>query len=192
MRLPLIRRAGALTYLFMSCALVLFCFLPALAQDEDLTPPKAELRLTVGASSFTGDQGRILHGVGGASIRVYATRRISIEPEFLYMRHSQNDQDYLGQVSVAYDLTDPTKRFVPYAVGGIGALHHRGQFFGQDFVTGQPRVFDTSYTSAAVSAGVGVKLFLTKRLFIAPEGRVGWQPSLRGTISIGYVFAGRK
>jgi hypothetical protein len=28
----------------------------------------------------------------------------------------------------------------------------------------------------AVSAGGGVKMFLTKWLFIAPEGRVGYQP----------------
>jgi hypothetical protein len=37
-----------------------------------------------------------------------------------------------------------------------------------------------------------VKIFLTKRLFIAPEGRVGREPSVRGTVSIGYVFSGRK
>src|SRR6185503_16133295 len=142
-------------------ALVLFCFLPAFAQEDDLTPPKAEMRLTVGASGFTSDQGRIPHGVGGASLRFYVTRRVSVEPEFLYMRNSADDQDYLSQVSVAYDLTDPSKRVVPYVIGGIGVLHHRGRFFGADFVTAQPRVFDTSFTQPAASAGGGVKLFLT-------------------------------
>jgi len=107
------------------------------------------------------------------------------------MRNSPDDQDYLAQASVAYDLTDPTKRVVPYVIGGIGGLHHSGRFFGVDFVTRQPRVFDVSYTSVAASAGAGVKIFLTNRLFIAPEGRVGYQPSLRGTISIGFVFSGR-
>jgi hypothetical protein len=124
-------------------------------------------------------------------VRFYVTRRVSVEPEFLYMRNSLDDQDYLIQPSVAYDLAQSTGRFVPYVIAGAGVLHHRGRFFGADFDTGQPRVFDTSYTSFAVSAGGGVKMFLSKRLFIAPEGRVGWQPSLRGTVSIGYVFAGK-
>jgi hypothetical protein len=174
--------------MFVSATLLLFCFLPALAQDEDPPGPKAEIRLTAGASGFTSDDGRIPHGVGGGSIRIYVTRRVSVEPEFLYMRNSPNDQDYLTQVSAAYDFAGGSKRFVPYVVAGAGVLRHRSEFFGRDFVTRQPRTFDTSYTSLAVSAGGGVKMFLTKRLFIAPEGRIGYQPSVRGTVSIGYVF----
>jgi hypothetical protein len=183
--------------LIVSAALTLFCSLPVVAQQGDLqqeylTHAKAEIKLTVGAAGFTADQGSIPHGVAGAAVRIYVTPRVSVEPEFLYLRNSPNDQDYLFQPSVAYDLTDPRERIVPYVIGGIGVLHHRSQFFGVDFVTRQPRVFDTSFTSAAVSAGAGVKIFLTNRLFIAPEGRVGWQPSLRGTISIGFVFSGKK
>jgi hypothetical protein len=181
-----------LAHACMSTALMLFCFLPVFAQQEDLTPPKAEIKLTVGAAGFTSEQGRIPHGLAGGSVRIYVTRRVSVEPEFLYLRNSPNDQDYLIQPSVAYDLTDPTKRFVPYVIGGVGVLHHRGRFFGVDFTTRQPRVFDTSFTAFAASAGAGVKIFLTRRLFIAPEGRVGRQPSVRGTVSIGYVFAGRR
>ena len=181
----------ALNCLIMTAALMLFYSLPVLAQEEELTPPKAEIKLTVGAAGFTSDDGRIPHGLAGASVRVYVTRRVSVEPEFLYLRNSPNDEDYLFQPSVAYDLTDSRGRFVPYVIAGIGVLHHRGEVFGVDFVTRQPRVFDNSYTSVAASAGAGVKMFLTKRLFIAPEGRVGYQPSLRGTISIGFVFSGR-
>src|SRR5678816_736841 len=187
--MPSIRRPRAINYLLIGAA-TLFCSLPAVAQDqaEDSSRPKAEIRLTGGASGFTSDDGRIRHGVVRGSFRVYVTRRVSIEPEFLYMTNNPNDRDYLGQVSVAYDFGDSGKRFVPYVVAGAGVLRHRSQFFGADFVTGQPRVFDTSYTSFAVSAGGGVKMFLTKRLFIAPEGRVGYQPSVRGTVSIGYEF----
>ena len=191
MRLSSPRRRIGLKYVLMSVALVLFCSLEALAQQRELTRTKAEARLTFGVSSFTADDGRIAHGVGGASVRIYVTRRVSLEPEFLYMQNSPDDQDYLSQVSVAYDFGDSSKRIVPYVIAGGGVLHHRGQFFGRDFVTGQPRVFDQSYTAAAVSGGAGVKIFLTKGLFVAPEGRVGWQPSLRATISIGYVFSGR-
>lgn len=193
MKLLSILNSLASKCVIMSAALTLSCFLPVFAQQEDLTLPKAEIKLTVGAAGFTSDQGRIPHGLAGASLRIYVTRRVSVEPEFLYMRNSPEDQDYLAQVGAAYDLTDPTKRIVPYVIAGIGVLHHRGRFFGVDvFGTGQPRVFDTSFTAPAASAGAGVKIFLTKRLFIAPEARVGRQPSVRATISIGYVFFGRK
>lgn len=192
MKLLSILNSLASKCLIMSAALTLSCFLPVFAQQEDLTLPKAEIKLTVGAAGFTSEQGRIAHGLAGASVRIYVMRRVSVEPEVLYLRHSADDQDYLTQGSVAYDLTDPTKRFVPYVIGGIGVLHHRGRFFGVDFVTRQPRVFDTSFTAPAASAGAGVKIFLTRRLFISPEARVGRQPSVRATISIGYVFFGRK
>ena len=192
MRSSSLPNTQGLKYLIMSAALTLCCFLPVFAQQEELTPPKAEIKLTVGAAGFTSEQGRIPHGLTGGSVRIYVTPRVSVEPEFLYLRNSPDDQDYLIQPSVAYDLTDPTKRVVPYLIAAVGVLHHRGRFFGVDFDTGQPRVFDTSFTALAASAGGGVKIFLTRRLFIAPEGRVGRQPSVRGTISIGYVFSGRK
>jgi opacity protein-like surface antigen len=181
---PVKRTLNCLTTI---AALTLFCSLPVMAQDER-PRPKAEIRLTGGASGFTGDDGEIPHGVVGGSFRIYVTRRVSIEPEFLYMTNNPNDRDYLGQVNAAYDFDDLSKRFVPYVVAGAGVLRHRSEFFGVDFVTRQPRTYDTSYTSVAVSAGGGVKIFLTKGLFVAPEGRVGYQPSIRGTISIGYVF----
>ena len=96
------------------------------------------------------------------------------------------------QPNVAFDFTDPTKRFVAYGIAGVGVLHHKGRFFGNDFVTGAPRVFDTSVTTWTASAGGGVKMFLTKRLFVSPELRVGSEPTVRATINVGYVFAGRR
>jgi len=192
MTLSSMRNTTALKYLIMSAALTLSCFLPVFAQKEDLTPPKAEIKLTVGAAGFGTDQRSIPHGLAGGSVRIYVTERLSVEPEFLYLRNSPNDQDYIVQPNVAYDLTDPTKKFVPYLIGGVGVIHHRGRFFGVDFTTRQPRVFDTSFTGWTASGGGGVKIFLTKRLFIAPEGRVGREPSVRATVSLGYVFSGRR
>jgi hypothetical protein len=72
MILSSIRKAPAVRYVFISAALVLFYSLPAVAQDQDESPPhpKAEIRLTGGASGFTSDDGRILHGVAGGSFRI--------------------------------------------------------------------------------------------------------------------------
>ncbi|HXQ74330.1 MAG TPA: outer membrane beta-barrel protein, partial [Pyrinomonadaceae bacterium] len=158
-------------------------------QGHQLTHPKIEAKAIFGSVIFNED---IEHKVVGGAVRVYVTKRLSIEPEYLYLRHSERDQDQLVQPNVAYDFTDPTKRVVAYGIAGAGVLHHKGRFFGNDFVTGAPRVFDTSFTTWTASAGGGLKIFLTKRLFVSPEVRVGRQPTLRATVNVGYVFGGRR
>lgn len=166
------------------------CVTPMSAQQgQQLTPPKIEGKVIFGSSIFNED---LEHKVVGAAMRAYLTERLSIEPEYLYLRHSDNDQDHLVQPNVAVDFTDPTKRFVAYGIAGLGVLHHKGRFFGRDFVTGAPRVIDNSFTTWTASAGGGVKIFLTKRLFVSPEFRVGREPTVRATINVGYVFAGRR
>ena len=167
---------------------LLACVGPLSAQSQELTPPKVEGKVIVGGAIFGDD---IDHKIVGGAARVYLTRRLSVEPEYLYLRNGERDQDHLVQASVAYDFTDSTKRFVAYGIAGVGVLHHKGRFFGNDFETGEPRVFDTSFTTWTTSVGGGVRVFLTKRLFISPELRVGREPTVRGTISVGYVFSGR-
>ncbi len=175
---------------FAAAALLLFAsFIHASAQD-DLTPPKAEVKATLGGALF--GEGEVPHVLVGGSFRFYVTRRVSVEPEFLYLYHSENDEDYIVQPNVAVDLRPPTKKVVPYVIAGVGAIHHRATFHGFDFNTGAPRSFDVSGTTWTASAGGGVRIFLNDRIFISPEARVGREPTVRGTISVGYVFSGRK
>ena len=162
------------------------CVTPLCAQRQQLPSPKVEGKVIYGGAVFGDDIGHTL--VGGA-MRVYVTKRLSIEPEYLYLRNSERDQDQLVQPNVAYDFTDPTQRLVAYAIAGAGVIHHKGgPFFGRDFVTGEPRVFDTSFTTWTASVGVGAKIYVTKRFFISPEFRLGREPTARATISAGYVF----
>lgn len=166
------------------------CVTPLYAQAEQQpTLPKIEGKLIFGGATFNED---LEHKLVGAAVRVYITERVSIEPEYLYLHHSDNDQDQLFQPNIAIDFTDPTGRFVVYGIAGVGVLHHKGRFFGNDFVSGAPRVFDTSFTGWTASVGGGVKIFLTNRLFVSPEVRVGREPNVRGTINVGYVFGGRR
>lgn len=185
------KTSPTLKFLIGSAVLVLSSCLTVCAQKlDEVTPPKVEAKLIVGGASFA--EPAIPHSIVGGALRVYLTRRFSVEPEFLYMRHSRDDQDYVIQVNAAYDITDPTKKFVVYGIVGAGNLRNRSVFRGNVFETGLPRDFDTSFTTWTASIGGGVKIFLTKRLFIAPEVRVGHEPDVRGTLSVGYVFAGRK
>jgi len=168
----------------VSCATPLFA-----QQSRQLTRPKVEGKVIFGSAIFDED---LEHKLVGGAVRVYVTKRLSIEPEFLYMRHSNDDQDYIVQPNVAFDFTDPTKRFVAYGIAGAGVLHHKGRSFGNDFTTGAPRVFERSVTTWTAGAGGGLKIFLTNRLFVSPEFRLGSEPTVRATINVGYVFAGRR
>lgn len=181
---------AARKYVLAVGVVVVACVGPLQAQhDRQLTPPKVEGKVIYGGAIFDED---LKHTLVGGAVRVYVTKRLSIEPEYLYLRRSENDQDHLGQLNVAYDFTDPTKRVVAYAIGGAGVLHNRGRVFGSDFVTGQPFVREIEFTTWTASAGAGVKIFLTQRLFVSPEFRLGREPTVRGTINVGYVFGGRR
>lgn len=165
------------------------CVSPLFAQQTQKLPaPRVEGKVIFGSAVF-GDE--IEHKIVGGAVRVYVTKRLSIEPEYLYLRHSENDQDHHFQPNVAFDfVTDSTGRLVVYGIGGVGVLHHKGDILSfNDFFTGAPRVVDTSFTTWTASAGIGAKIFVTKRIFVSPEVRLGREPTVRATINIGYVFA---
>ena len=157
------------------------------AQQSD-SRPKAEIKMIVGASDFGDEDQSYPHFVVGAAARIHISRHWAIEPEFNYMRRSSNDEDYVVQPNVVYEFNRPGERVVPYLIGGVGVVHHKSVFRGSDFVTGAPVTYDTSYTTWSATAGAGLKVFLSKRLFIAPEARLGRQPTAQATVSIGYVF----
>jgi hypothetical protein len=150
--------------------------------------PKAEIKMIVGASDFGYEGVSYPHFVAGTAIRIHISRHWSVEPEFNYMRRSSNDQDYIVQPNVVYEFNSLGNRVVPYLIGGVGVIRHKSVFHGSDFVTGAPVTFDTSYTTWSANAGAGLKVFLSKHLFVAPEARLGSQPTTRATVSIGYVF----
>ncbi len=181
---------AARKYVLASSVVLMVCVTPLFAQEgQQLTSPKFEGKVIFGSALFGED---LEHKVVGVAMRAYVTKRLSIEPEYLYMRRSEDDQDHYVQANVAYDFTDPTKRAVVYGIAGAGVLSNKGRVFRSDFVTGAPRVDEISFTTWTASAGAGVKIFLTNRLFVSPEVRLGREPTVRATINVGYVFGGRR
>lgn len=61
-------------------------------------------------------------------------------------------------------------RFKPYLVGGVSFLRRLGE------------------NRVNLGGGVGVRLFVTQHLFLAPEVRLGKFPRLRSTVSVGIAF----
>ncbi len=113
-------------------------------------------------------------GRWAAPPRFYLTPRFSLQPELVYMYHSPGDKDWVVVPAFAAVLRSGEKRVVPYVIGGVGLLYHRGAF--------------GSGTSFSAGVGLGTKIFLSERWYLAPEVRVGWEPFLRATVGIGYVL----
>jgi len=157
------------------------------AQDSG-SQPRAEIKTIIGASDFGDDNESYPHFLVGAATRIRLTRRWAIEPEFSYMRRSSNDEDYIFQPNVVYEFHPRDTRVVPYLIGGVGVIRHKSVYRDTNFVTGEPVTYDTSYTTWTANAGAGLKVFVSKHVFISPEARIGTQPTLRASVGIGYVF----
>jgi hypothetical protein len=136
-----------------------------------------ELRGTVGYSNFL-DEDPLHHLVTGGSVRFFVTNRIAVEPEFLFMYRSRQDLDFQAIPNVVFELTKRQSRFQPYAIGGVGLQRHRE-------LTGTGYYWSNSWTG---SGGIGTKIFLSDRLYVSPEFRLGLEPIVRITASVGYVF----
>jgi hypothetical protein len=136
-----------------------------------------ELRGTVGYSNFL-DESPLHHLVTGGSARFYVANRLAVEPEFLFMYRSRQDIDFQVIPNVVFEFSKRESRFQPYAIGGVGLQSHRE-------LTGVEYYWSHSWTG---SAGIGTKIFLSDRLYVAPEFRLGLEPIVRITASVGYVF----
>ena len=80
-------------------------------------------------------------------------------------------------------------RVNPYAVAGVGATQY------WDLLPNVEHYFDPARPALAwerqagmhFHGGLGIRLRIARRLFVAPEVRIGF-PALRSTVSIGYAF----
>lgn len=78
----------------------------------------------------------------------------------------------------------PKRRVQPYLGGGVGLVLAFNQW-----PTGENEELEWEWgPGIALTWGGGVRLFLTERLFIAPDIRMGFYPFLQSTVGIGYRF----
>ena len=111
-------------------------------------------------------------------MRFYATDRLAIEPEYLYMRGSDNDEDHVGVANVLYHFKDRDETVSPFVIGGVGVFNHRDRSF--------------STTDAEALIGGGARINFTDRVFFEPRVRLGVQDiNVSFTGSLGIVLGGR-
>ena len=149
-------------------AALLLCALPALGQRQ------VDVKGSIGVASFVDDSADN-HLLTGGSVRLYVTRRFSIEPELLYLYRDSRHHDIVLMPNFVYDFGG--SRVVPYVTGGVGLMWTKDR-----------GLFRSTNTEVAASGGVGVKFYLNDRWFVAPEARIGWEPHIRISAGIGYTW----
>src|SRR5688572_3582753 len=158
----------------MKLTALLILIFAATAEAQQFSRP--EIKATVGWVGFI-DEDFIDHGVFGGAVRYYITSRLAVEPEALYMVGPGSDRDFTLIPHVSFDFLGRPK-VQPYAIGGVGWLRHSQRFGPMKFTNNE----------WVINGGVGVKIFLTPRLFVAPEFRMGFETTARVTASIGFLF----
>ncbi len=154
---------------------ILLLVSPAMAQDDD----RVELKGVVGTSGFL-DSPTDYHAVVGGAARLYISPRFALEPEFTYMRASSRRQDYAIQMGVIWQFRRGAV-LEPYLVAAAGVQHSRSRF---------PGAVQETFSSNAFTGGggVGIRIGVGSRFRLSPEFRVGSEPIVRATVSLGYMF----
>ena len=142
------------------------------------TAQPIQARFILGGTSYA-DEGAVNHFTTGAGVRFYISKHWSIEPEYLYSRTGNRHHDQLLWGNFTFDFRDRDEKTVPYWFASPGLVRNTDKF--------GPAAF--SSTEGAFGTGAGARLFLSDRVFVAPQFRVGIANGLFGEItgSIGFV-----
>lgn len=137
---------------------------PSQAQE---VPSRLAVDLSGGYASFV-DEAPIHHGTVGGGVRWRLTPRLSVGPEFVFMKGPAGDRDVFVTGKLIVDFL-PRRLVSPYVVADGGAMLHADQFYNGSYWSRE----------GAISGGGGVRIDVSPRVSISPEFRIGWEPHLR-------------
>jgi hypothetical protein len=170
------RRLHRLTFLS-----VLLLAAPAAAQssgaEADAARPGTSLaEVSAGYTAFL-DDGVLDHiGTGGA-LRVHLTPRISVGPELSYQAGPGDDTDLMLFGVATFDIRRARigrpGRVEPYLLAGAGLLIHSGSY--------------GSSTSRTVTWGGGTRVWVSRRVYVGGDVRMGLAPHVRVLGTVGVV-----
>ena len=141
------------------------------AQTAAQERPALAAEFTVAWVGFA-DDGIVSEGLVGATARWYLLPRISVGPEVDYV-DGQNHSHFILTGNVTFDLVSPkasgARHVIPFVVVGGGLFQTR-----ESFMTG-------TFTSSegAFTAGAGVRAFVSNRVSVGVDARLGWELHLR-------------
>ncbi len=156
----------------ITLATLLMLALPGTLQAQ---PRPAQIRGSIGLGTFIEAE---THAIAGASWRKYlGARGWGFEVEGLTMR-GERHTDFQLALDVVKDLAPPDRRTVPYLI-------MRGPvYYGSNRLAGGWKFAP----GLAPAFGVGVTRWTaSRRVFIAPEVRVGYEPNFRLSLTVGFA-----
>jgi hypothetical protein len=134
-------------------------------------PQEPQSRLAVdfsgGYAAFV-DESAIEHLALGAGVRWQLTPKVSVGPDFVFMRGPDDDRDFFLTGKLMVDFM-PDRAVSPFVVADGGAMFHRDEFVTGSFWAKE----------GAASGGGGVRINVSPRVSIAPEFRIGWETHFR-------------
>jgi len=158
-------------------ALVLVLTAGSAFAQSDARPAPA-LEFLAGYAGFV-DDATIDHAIVGTAARVYLTPRVGIGPELVYMRGPDSDRDLFLTGNLTFDVIPPRggrpRRVIPFLVAGGGFFQHSDRAGRFSF---------TSY-EGALTAGGGVRAWITGRVYALADLRFGWELHARMNAGIG-------
>ncbi len=153
-------------------------------------PAEAQQRGALSVELVTGHAGYIDEAwdnrvASGGLVRVALTPRLALGPEVVYLRGPDDEHELLVTGTATYDLVggNTTRRLVPFVVMG-GGLSRRSSLVGRGPDTAGLRPYSTVEPTA--SGGIGVRIAVTRALFVSGDARLGWEPERRLTLTVGW------
>ncbi len=131
--------------------------------------------------------------VGGGSVTAAVGPNLRLGVEALHTNMFDKYQ-YKRRATLVTPVAEyefwPGTRFNSYMVIGLGYTQYRTlepnprHFFDPSL----PKFYWRKQGSINLSSGLGVRLSLTRRLFVDPKVRIGLVPVLRSTVSVDFTF----
>lgn len=123
--------------------------------------------------------------MAGGLIRVPISSRMMLGPEFLYQRGPDGAHEWLMTGSATFDLGAARVRrtVTPFIVAAAG-VSRRSSLVGGGPGTIELVPYHTYELTA--SGGIGARLALTRDVFLSADGRLGWEPERRVTVTLGW------
>ena len=144
------------------------CLIPASAAAQISEPRPVALDVSGGYGAFV-DESPVEHVTAGGAVRWRLSPKLSVGPEVVFMKGPGGDRDLFLTGKVVVDFA-PRRRVSPYLVADGGLMLHRDAFFPHSAFWSR---------EGAVSFGMGARVRVASRIWLAPEVRLGWEPHLR-------------
>jgi hypothetical protein len=125
------------------------------------------------------DDAVISEGLVGGAARFYATPRVAVGPEIAFIK-GKNHSHLMMTANLTVDLLSviagEPPRVGPFIVVGGGLFQTRERFASGPFVSRE----------GTFTAGGGVRIQLSGRMYAAAEARLGWETHLRVNGAVGF------